>query len=307
MTVVVRFEEVSKTFGDVVALSDVTFDIGSGMTALLGPNGAGKSTMMRLICGLTTPDDGRIDVFGTRPRRDLRLHRRIGLVPQQEELLGSVDAIRFVRSAAELHGVGEPARRARAALERVDLDPDLPRPLATYSKGMRQRVKLAQALVHDPELLVLDEPLNGLDPVQRIRMIALFRELAADGRTVLVSSHVLDEVERFGSRILLMVRGRIVAEGDFHGVREALDDRPRRVRVRTAHARRVASGLLEREAADGVTVETGDTLLVDTSDIARFRRAVAEVAAGTDSRLYEVVPLDESLESVFRDLVVRRL
>ena len=307
MTAVVRFEKVSKTFGDVVALSEVTFDVDPGMTALLGPNGAGKSTIMRLMCGLTMPDEGRIGVLGTQPRRDLSLHRRIGLVPQQEELLGDLDALRFVRSAAELHGVGEPDRRARAALGRVDLDPELSRPLATYSKGMRQRVKLAQALVHDPDLLVLDEPLNGLDPVQRIRMIGLFRELAADGRTVIVSSHVLDEVERFGSSILLVVRGRIVAEGDFHGIREALDDRPRRVRVRTTLARRVASGLLDREAADGVTVESEETLLVDTSDIVRFRRAVAEVAADAGSRLYEVAPLDESLESVFRDLVGRRL
>ncbi len=305
--IVVRFDAVSKTFGDVVALSDVTFEIEDGMTALLGPNGAGKSTIMRLICGLAVPDDGAIEVLGSRPRGDLDLHRRIGLVPQQEELLGALDAAGFVRCAAALHGMDEPDRRARAALDRVALDPDETRPLATYSKGMRQRVKLAQALVHEPELLVLDEPLNGLDPVQRIRMIGLFRDLAAEGRTVLVSSHVLDEVERFGSRILLVVRGRIAAEGDYHGIREALEDRPRRVRVRTADARTVAARLVDEGVADGVTVASPDTVLVDTADIARFRRAVARVTGEADSRLYEVAPLDESLESVFRDLVVRRL
>lgn len=302
-----RFDVVSKTFGDVVALSDVTFEIGPGMTALLGPNGAGKSTIMRLICGLTRPDTGAIEVLGTRPRDDIDLYRRIGIVPQQEELLGSLDAASFVRSAGALHGVDDPGHRARVVLERVALDPDEGRPLSTYSKGMRQRVKLAQALVHDPELLLLDEPLNGLDPVQRIRMIGLFRDLAAEGRTVLVSSHVLDEVERFGSQILLVLRGRIAAEGDYHGIRDALDDRPRRIRVRTADPRNVAAGLLTDGAADGVTVASADTVLVDTSDVVRFRRAVARVAADTGSRLYEVAPLDESLESVFRDLVGRRL
>lgn len=303
----IRFASVSKSFGDVVALSDVSFTVGPGMTALLGPNGAGKSTLLRLVCGLTTPDEGEVEVLGATPRRDVDLTRRLGVVPQQEQLLSALDACAFVTIAARLCDLPEPEERARAALARVDLDPREARPLRTYSKGMRQRVKLAQALVTEPELLVLDEPLDGLDPVQRGRMIGVFRGLAAEGRTVMVSSHVLDEVERFGSRILLLVRGRLAAEGDYRDIRDALDDRPRRIRVRTSRARAVGVGLLDVGAADGVSVASADTLLVDTRDAARFRRWVARVARDRDARLFEVAPLDESLESVFRDVVGRRL
>lgn len=299
----VRLTSVSKAFGDIVALSEVSCAIGPGMTALLGPNGAGKSTMLRLMCGLTTPDDGTVEVFGTPPRADVALADRIGIVPQQEPLLEVLDARAFVTAAAALHDLADPRTRAERALERVDLDPTLARPLRTYSKGMRQRVKLAQALVHEPDLLVLDEPLDGLDPRQRLRMIELFRTLAADGRTVVVSSHVLDEVEQLGSRILLLGRGRLVAEGDFHAIREALDDRPRRVRIRADDARGLAAGLLDAGVAEGAAITDPGALTVDTADIAALRRAVAVVARRRGVRLYEIVPLDESLESVFRDLM----
>jgi ABC-2 type transport system ATP-binding protein len=296
---------VSKWFGDLVAVSDVSFQVGPGVTALLGPNGAGKSTVLRMLCGLTGPARGTVRVLGADPRRDLALAGRIGLVPQQEVTFETLTAFEFVRLAAVLHGVPAPDEAAAAALGVVELDPADPRPTATYSKGMRQRVKVAQAIVHDPEVIVLDEPLTGLDPRQRLHMISLFHRLGTEGRCVIVSSHVLDEVERFGSRVLVMVQGRLAAEGDFHAIRELMDDRPHRLRVRSDRPRALATGLLDTEAVVAVRLEGDDTVLVDTDQVARFRQAVAVVAQQAGARLLEVTPLDDDLESVFRYLVGR--
>ncbi len=296
-------ERVSKWFGDLVAVSDVSFTVGPGVTALLGPNGAGKSTMLRLLCGLTPPSQGTVAVFGGNPRDDLSLTRRIGLVPQQETLFENLSALGFVRLAAVLHGLDDPEGAARSALAVVELDPDEPRPIAGFSKGMRQRAKVAQALVHDPDVVVLDEPLTGLDPRQRLHLITLFEQLGAAGKTVLVSSHVLDEVERFGRRVLVMAQGRLAAEGDFHAIRDLMDDRPHRVRIRSDRARELATGLLERGVVVGVRLGDGDDVIVDAVDAARLRREVPVVAAELGARLYEVAPLDDDLESVFRYLV----
>ena len=222
---------VGKWFGSVVAVSDVSFEIHPGVTALLGPNGAGKSTLFRIMCGLTNPSQGTVRILGQDPHANPALTRRIGIAPQQERLFERQTAAEFVGLAASLHHLRDPAGAARAAIELVELDPDDRRPLSAYSKGMRQRVKLAQAVVHDPEVVVLDEPLEGLDPRQRLRAIALFRSLGQEGRTVIVSSHVLDEVERFGSRILVIAQGRLVAEGPFADIRNLMDDRPRLLRV----------------------------------------------------------------------------
>jgi ABC-2 type transport system ATP-binding protein len=303
MTAVVEVSRVSKWFGDVVAVSDVSFSIGSGVTALLGPNGAGKSTMLRLVCGLTRPSQGEITVLGHHPRAHPSRFRRIGLVPQQEALFDGMTAVAFVALAAELHQLPSPGAAAAAALAAVDLDPADRRRLATYSKGMRQRVKVAQALVHDPEVLVLDEPLDGLDPRQRLHLIALFRRLGHAGRCVVVSSHVLDEVERFGSRVLVMVQGRLAAEGDFHAIRELMDNRPHRLRCRTDKPHALGAGLLASGTAVGVWVTSPETLVVDTSDVAALRHAVAPAAVAAEARLLELVPLDDDLESVFRYLV----
>jgi ABC-2 type transport system ATP-binding protein len=297
--------QVSKWFGEVVAVSDVSFAVGPGVTALLGPNGAGKSTMMRLLCGLTPPSQGTVAIFGGNPRDDLSLTRRIGLVPQQETLFENLSALGFVRLAAVLQGLDDPDEAARAALAVVELDPDEPRPIAGFSKGMRQRAKVAQALVHDPDIVVLDEPLTGLDPRQRLHLIDLFRHLGTAGKTVVVSSHVLDEVERFGSRVLVMAQGRLAAEGDFHDIRDLMDDRPHRVRIRSDRAQELASGLFERGAVVAVRLESAGSAVVDTLDAARLRREVPAVAVERGARLYEITPLDDDLESVFRYLVGR--
>ncbi len=303
---VLEAEHVSKWFGDLVAVSDVTFSVGHGVTALLGPNGAGKSTMLRMLAGLTPPSQGTVRVLGMDPHRDLALTERIGLVPQQEAVFEVLSAFEFVRLGAVLAKLADPDGEARRALGVVELDPEMHRPVSTYSKGMRQRVKVAQAIVHDPEVVILDEPLTGLDPRQRLHMIDLFHRLGDEGRCVIVSSHVLDEVERFGSRVLVIAQGRLAAEGDFRGIRALMDDRPHRVRVRSDRARAVATGLLEAAAAVGVLLVDDETVLVDTTDVALFRKTVASVAAARGARLLEVAPLDDDLESVFKYLVGRR-
>ncbi len=298
-------ENVSKWFGPLVAVSDVSFEIGPGVTALLGPNGAGKSTMLRMLTGLAKPSKGTVRVLGKDPAADVEVTRSIGLVPQQESVFEHLTAHRFLQITATLYGLPDPGGVATAALERVALDPADTRRLPTYSKGMRQRVKVAQALVHDPQVLMLDEPLTGLDPRQRADMIKLFRRLGAEGRCVLVSSHVLDEVERLGSQILVMSQGRLAAAGDFHELRALMDDRPMRVRVRTDRPRELAGALLEAGTVVGVRLESGDSLEIDTSDARALSRALAPAARERQASLLEVIPLDADLEGVFRYLVQR--
>lgn len=296
---------VSKWFSDVVAVSDVSFAVWPGVTALLGPNGAGKSTMLRILAGLAPPSQGEISVLGADPRRDKEVRGRIGLVPQQESLFPEQRAIEFVTLAAQLNGVPHPHDAAVAALDIVELDWRDERPMASYSKGMKQRVKVAQALVHKPDLLLMDEPLTGLDPRQRLHMIELIRSLGADGVSVIVSSHVLDEVERLGSRVLVIAQGRLAAQGDFHEIRALMDDRPHRIRVRTTDARTLGAALLTSAGVTGVTVTADGAVLVDTDDVERFRSNLAPIAKHLDVSLLEVRPLDDDLESVFKYLVGR--
>jgi ABC-2 type transport system ATP-binding protein len=298
-------ENVSKWFGALVAVSDVSFDVGPGVTALLGPNGAGKSTMFRMLCGLARPSKGTVRVLGRDPRADTGVSRRIGLVPQQESVFEPLTAREFVTLSARLQGLHDPSAAAAAALETVDLDPSDTRRLPAYSKGMRQRVKVAQAIVHDPPLLVLDEPLTGLDPRQRMDMVALFRRLGNEGRCVIVSSHVLGEVERLGSQILVMSQGRLAAAGDFHELRALMDDRPMRIRVRTDRPRELAAALLEAGTAVGVQLDGNEMLELDTRDARTLAHELAPIARDRHARLYEVRPLDADLEGVFRYVVQR--
>ncbi len=295
----------SKWFGDLVAVSDVSFSIGAGVTALLGPNGAGKSTMLRMMCGLARPSNGSVTVLGKDPRSDVSVLGRIGMAPQQESLLDHLSGREFVELAAQLHHLQCPGDAARQAIQTVELDPDDTRRLSTYSKGMRQRIKLAQAIVHDPLVIALDEPLTGLDPRQRREMIELFHRLGSEGKCVIVSSHVLDEVERFGSRVLVMAQGRLAAEGDFREIRNLMDDRPLRISIRTDQPRELAIALLDRGVISGCRLENTDLVVVDTTDPAAFRRAVAPVARDRNVSLLELRPLDDDLESVFRYLVTQ--
>lgn len=298
-------ENVSKWFGDVVAVSDVSFEVRPGVTALLGPNGAGKSTMLRMISGLTSPGEGTIRLLGENPRTSRAVRRQVGLVPQQERLFDEQRALEFVALAARLHGLDNPESAAREALAAVEMNPEDVRPVASYSKGMTQRVKVAQAIVHRPQILMLDEPLTGLDPRQRLQMINLIRELGAAGHSVVVSSHVLDEVERLGSRVLVIAQGRLVAQGDFRAIRDLMDDRPHQIRLRVSDARRLGAALVADGAVVGLTVDSDEQLTVETTDVQLFRRTIAATTKETQVRLVEVKPLDDDLESVFRYLVGR--
>ena len=302
---VVEVANVTKSFGDVVAVSDVTFSVGPGVTALLGPNGAGKSTLFRVMCGLTAPTRGTVRVLGADARTDRAVRGRIGLVPQQDALFDRLSAHAFVEVSAETHGVVEAETAARRVLDLVELDADDPKPVGAFSKGMRQRVKLAAALVHEPELLILDEPLTGLDPVQRNRMIRLFHRLGDEGKCLLVSSHVLDEVARLGSRVLVIAQGRLAATGDYRELRGLMDDRPHRIRVAADGARTLAAALVAGDLVTGVSIGE-DSLTIDTNDVDRFGRHIASVARDCGVRLREVEPTDDDLESVFRYLVERR-
>ena len=296
-------QDVSKWFGDLVAVNQVSFGVPPGVTALLGPNGAGKSTVMRLLCGLAPPSQGSVRVLGADPRTDIAVRAQIGLAPQQESMFEVHDALDFVRLSALMCGVEDPDAAARRAIETVELDPDDTRKLSMYSKGMRQRVKLAQAIVHEPRVLILDEPLTGLDPRQRARMIDLVHAAGEGGTCVLISSHVLEEVERFGSRVLVMAQGRLAAEGDFRAIRDLMDDQPHRIRVETDRPRELAADLVSTGIALGVHLETEGGFEVETTDVRRFRHQIAGVARDRGASLTEVRPLDDDLESVFRYVV----
>lgn len=301
----ISVNEVSKFFGSVVAVSDVSFAVTAGVTALLGPNGAGKSTLFRMMCGLTPPSRGAVQVLGADPRTDRAVRGRLSLVPQQDALFDHLDALQMVTVSAQGHGVSDPPAAAVTALAHVELGDVGPKPVGQFSKGMRQRVKVACALVNDPEVLILDEPLTGLDPVQRRNMIALFHRLGDEGRCVLVSSHVLDEVARLGSRVLVIAQGRLIASGDYHDLRGLMDDRPLRIRIGTSDPRRLASALVDQDLITALSLDATH-VVVDTNDADAIGRRLAPLARDLKIRVTEVHPLDDDLESVFRYLVEGR-
>ncbi|MFP3901701.1 MAG: ABC transporter ATP-binding protein [Acidimicrobiia bacterium] len=297
----VEVASASVWFGQKVALTELSCSFGPGVTGLLGPNGAGKTTLMRALVGLLPLNEGQVRVLGGDPRRERAVQRSVALVPEDEAVPGPLTARRFVRYTAALHRIADPALPERC-LATVGLLDVADRRLATFSKGMRQRAKVAAALVTNPLVLVLDEPLNGADPAQRLALIDLFQALGAQGRTVIVSSHILDEVERLASRQIVIVRGRLAAAGDHHGIRDALADRPRSVLVRTPAPRPLAAGLVGTDAVQGVAIEDA-SLVVRTSHAGAFAQALPVAARRCGARLLEVRPLDDSLESVFRELL----
>ncbi len=295
-------DAVSKFFGQKVAVSSVSVSFGPGITGLLGPNGAGKTTLLRMLAGLLVPSEGKITVLGQDPRRSHEVYRQVGLVPEESSIYPSMSGRQYVEYAAKLSGYRRPRLAAARALTEVSLEDDADRPLAGYSKGMRQRAKVAAALVHEPSVLILDEPLNGTDPVQRAHLIAAFKRLAESGHTVIVSSHVLQEVERMASRIVAMVDGRLAAAGDIHAIRGAMSDIPYRVTIWADPARPLAQELIGHEAVDGVTID-GASMSIQTNDLRALGTAVPQLARALGIRVTGFSPDDESLESVFRYLV----
>jgi ABC-2 type transport system ATP-binding protein len=302
---VIALRNVAKWYGEVVAVSDLSLGIGPGVTGLLGPNGAGKSTILNLIAGLLAPSAGSVRVLGQAVRGNPGLYREIGLASEHEQLYGALRGREFVRANAILHKVPDPDGAAERAIATVEMEAAAGRAVGGYSKGMRQRIKVAAALVHDPRVLLLDEPLNGTDPVQRAHLIALIRELGEAGKTVVVSSHVLSEVERFARNVLVIVNGKLAAAGDYRTIRERMDERDRIVRVRCDDPRRLAAALVAHPATTSLRLDGDGRLTAETGDVRAFSRLVPEIAKREGIRLLEIQPVDESLTSVFSYLVER--
>ena len=299
----VEVSDASVWFGPKVALSDLSCSFGPGVTGLLGPNGAGKTTLMRAINGLIDLNQGHASIQGRDPRRDRGVHGRMALVPEDEAVPAALSARQFVRYIADLHSVAD-RDAPDAALTTVGLLDVADRRVEGFSKGMRQRTKVAAALVCDPTVLVLDEPLNGADPVQRVALIALFKQLGAQGRTVIVSSHVLHEVERLAERVIVLIHGRLAAAGGHRAIRDAMDDRPRHVLVRSDDDRRLAASLVGLDSVAGVTIDRArDGLVIQTLQARELATALPRLARHASIRLLEVRALDDSLESLFRELV----
>jgi ABC-2 type transport system ATP-binding protein len=305
MTDTVEVREVSKWFGPKVAVSEVTIEFGPGVTGLLGPNGAGKTTLMRVIAGLQVPSQGSVRVLGKDPRVDPSVYRTMTLVPEDEAVYEHLTGRQFVELAGRLAKVEDPTGRAREVLETVELTDAADRALGGYSKGMRQRAKVAAALVPDPQVLLLDEPLNGADPVQRAQLIRLFKELGVSGRTVVVSSHVLAEVERMADRVIAMVDGRLAAVGSIATIRAAMTDKPRQVFVDCTDPRSLGSALLATPHVLGVHLN-GERLMIEAGDVGEVARHLPRLAMERGVTISRIEPADESLESVFRYLVEGR-
>ena len=301
---VLRLEAASRWYGDVVAVNDVTFDVGAGITGLLGPNGAGKTTLLHMMAGFLRPSAGTVRLDDTPTWRHPELYRRVGFVPEREAVYAFLTGRQFVEATARLHALDDPAGAADRAIGLVDLHDAAGRAIGGYSKGMRQRVKVAAALVHDPPVLILDEPFNGMDPRQRLHMMDLLREMSAEGRTILFSSHILEEVERLSDRVLVVVAGRLAASGDFRRIRRLMTDRPHSFTLRSSDDRRLARELLAAPEIDSVDLHDG-TLTVSTRDYGVLTRTVGPAAQRAGVSLLELRPADESLESVFSYLVRR--
>ena len=304
MTVLVA-NQLGRWYGQVVGLNELTVDVGAGTTGLIGPNGAGKSTFLKLIAGEIKPSRGSIRVLGENPFANRALYARIGFCPQQDALYDDMSAFALVRLLLTLSGVrkSEAGDRADAALRRLHLEQDMHRPVGTFSKGMRQRVKIAQAIAHGPELLVLDEPLSGLDPVSRRDVLALLRELGGDGVHLLLSSHVLHEVESLTEDILLLHRGRLLAQGSVSDIRLLLSRHPRRIELRATRARQLAQDMIGCDEITSVRLQDDGVVMIETRDLERFYSRMTEFGADRRYGVRSLESADASLEAIFDYLV----
>ena len=302
---VVQTDQLAKWYGQVSGLNDVTVRVPPGVTGLLGPNGAGKSTFMKLVTGQLRPSKGTVHVFGEPIWGNPALYARIGFCPEQDAFYDRLTGLEWVTALVRLHGyddaaAGEAATRALAA---VDLLEAAGKRIGAYSKGMRQRVKLAQAIAHDPELLILDEPLSGMDPVGRRRTMRMIREWARQGKSVLVSSHILHEIELMTSNILLINNGRILAEGNVHQIRDLIDEHPHTVHIRAGDPRRLALEFLAHADVLSLRFEPG-AVVVETGRPDEFYMRLTElIADGRCGPVEELTSPDDNLQAVFKYLV----
>ncbi|HQY31600.1 MAG TPA: ABC transporter ATP-binding protein [Thermomicrobiales bacterium] len=295
-------QRLSKWYGDIVAVSDLTIGMSRGVTALLGPNGAGKSTTLKMITGLLSPSSGKITILGKPARNTIDTYRRIGLVHEVEHIYPYLTGEDFVRMNAILQKIPNQDQAVQQAIDLVDLRDAKDRKIGGYSKGMRQRIKVAAALVHNPSIVLMDEPLNGMDPAQRLHMINLIRQLGQE-RTVVVSSHILEEVERFSENIIVIVNGKLAAAGDFRAIRDRIDTHAHAVRIRSSEPRYLAMALIGHPSTKGVTMDRDNRVIVETLDVREFYRALPVLAAKSNVHLYDIAAVDESLASVFSFLV----
>jgi ABC-2 type transport system ATP-binding protein len=302
---IVAAEHLSKWYGQVIGLNDVTLTVPRGITGLLGPNGAGKSTFMKLLTGQLKPSQGSIAVFGEPIWGNPGLYRRIGFCPEQDAFYERMTGSEWVTALVRLNGVSEAeaGRLTARAIELVELTDAAAKKIGAYSKGMRQRIKMAQALVHDPELIVLDEPLSGMDPIVRRRTIRMIKEWGRQGKSIIVSSHILHEIESMTSNILLINQGRILAEGDVHQIRELIDEHPHTVYIKAEQPRALAREFLGHDDVlslrfedDAVVVETGKPDLF-------YARLTSLAASGALGTIHEVTSPDDNLQAVFKYLV----
>lgn len=302
---VIATEHLSKWYGQVSGLNDVTVSIPSGMTGLLGPNGAGKSTLMKLVTGQLKPSKGTVRVLGEPIWGNPALYHRIGFCPEQDAFYDRMTGLEWLAALLRLNGYdpGGAEAAARRALETVDLLDAAGKKIGAYSKGMRQRVKLAQAIAHDPELLILDEPLAGMDPIMRRRTIRLIRDWAQAGRSILVSSHILHEIEAMTSNVLLIHNGRILAEGNVHQIRELIDEHPHTVFIRVREPRTLARLLLAEDGIISLRFEPGALVVETARPDAFYARLTEMAAAGEAGGIDEVTSPDDNLQAVFRYLV----
>lgn len=296
---------VSKWFGDVVSVNDVSLEVRPGLTGLLGPNGAGKTTLLRMICGLARPSSGEIRVLGQPVRNNPELYRRIGVMPEHQSTYDFMTGRQFVELNARLQGVPELKDAVDRAIERVNMADAENRRLGGYSRGMRQRMRLAAVMVHDPEILLLDEPLSGTDPRQRIEFQELMVTLASEGRTILISSHILEEVEVVADRILLLVGGKLAASGDYRVIRQKMSERPYIVRVGASDVRALAAGLISEQCVESISMDGEGYIQVLSRNVRELQIAIPRTAQALGIRLTRIDPLDDSLESVFSYLAGR--
>ena len=299
----ISVEGVSRWFGSVVSVADMSFEVRPGITGLLGPNGAGKTTLLRMICGLADVSEGTVRMLGQRVRNNPELYRRVGVMSEHESVYGFMTGREFVKLEARLKGVADPDAATDKAIGYIGLIDAQNRPMGTYSRGMRQRMRLAATIVHEPEVLLLDEPLNGTDPRQRIQFSNLLRQLASQGRTILISSHILEEIELLADTVLLIVSGKLAAAGDYHAIRAKLNERPYHVRVIADRPRDLASILVRSEAIDAVNLDPDGAIIVLSRNVGVLQRELPRLAQENGIRLLRVDPLDDSLESVFGYLV----
>jgi ABC-2 type transport system ATP-binding protein len=293
---------VSRWYGNVVAVNDVTMSLGPGVTGLLGPNGAGKTTLLHMMSGFLAPSRGTLTVAGEPAWANPDVYKVLGLVSERESVHGFLSGWEFVHASAKLHRLAEPDKAARRAIELVDMTAAQDRRIDTYSKGMRQRTRVAAALVHEPGVLLLDEPFNGMDPRQRLHMMELLHRMGDEGRVVLFSSHILEEVEQVSGTVQVMVAGRLAASGDFRHIRRLMTNRPHVFSIKSSDDRRLAVALIGQPSVNGVELDAAG-LQVRAGDYGTFTRALPRIALREGVRVRQLLPADESLESVFSYLV----